>query len=207
MQGRGGGRSGGGRPTRTLLPYAMASLHLLGVIGSIRKGSHNRALVRAIGEELPAGVTLSFYDRLGELPVFDPDRKDNPEVVEHFKDAVRAADGLIIATPEYNYSISGLLKNAIDWASRPPPTSPLRGKPVGIVSASTGISGGMRAQYHLRQMLVFTNSPAMNQPEVIIPRAQDRFDADGKLADESTRELLRKFGVALAEWVERFRPA
>jgi chromate reductase len=184
----------------------MSSLRLLGVVGSIRKGSHNRALVRAIAEELPAGITLSFYERLAELPVFDPDQKEAPAIVEDFKEAIRGVDGLVIATPEYNYSISGLLKNAIDWASRPPTTSPLRGKPVGIVSASTGISGGMRAQYHLRQMLVFTNSPAMNQPEVIIPRAQDRFDAEGKLIDESTRELLRRFGAGLASWVERFQP-
>ena len=109
----------------------------------------------------------------------------------------------MIATPEYNYSLPGVLKNAIDWASRPPATSPLRGKPVGIVSAATGISGGMRAHY--RQILVFTDSPAMLQPEVIIPKAQERFDAAGQLTDASTRELLRKYGVALTAWVERLR--
>ncbi len=184
----------------------MTSLRLLGVVGSLRTGSHNRALLRAIGEALPSGASLTIYDRLGQLPVFDPDRKDSPAIVDDFQQAIRGADGLVIATPEYNYSISGLLKNAIDWASRPPPTSPLRGKPVGIVSASTGMSGGMRAQYHLRQILVFTDSPTMHQPEVIIPRAQDRFDAEGRLTDESTRELLRKFGASLVAWVNRFAP-
>ena len=146
----------------------MAQLQLLGIAGSLRKASYNRALIRAIGEELPDGATLSLYDGLAALPVFDPDSKDNPDVVIAFQEAIRAADGLVIATPEYNYSISGLLKNALDWATRPLKTSPMRGKPVGIASASTGISGGMRAQYHLRQILVFTDSPAMLQPEVML---------------------------------------
>ncbi|MCA9674418.1 MAG: NAD(P)H-dependent oxidoreductase [Kofleriaceae bacterium] len=182
----------------------MAQLQLLGIAGSLRKASYNRALIRAIGEELPDGATLSLYDGLAALPVFDPDSKDNPDVVIAFQEAIRAADGLVIATPEYNYSISGLLKNALDWATRPLKTSPMRGKPVGIASASTGISGGMRAQYHLRQILVFTDSPAMLQPEVIIPRAQDRFDADGRLTDDSTRDLLRRYAGSLTAWVGRF---
>ena len=136
-------------------------MRLLALVGSLRRASHNRALVRAIAEELPAGVTLEIYERLGEIVTFDPDHVGEPEVVTHLKDAIRAADGLVFATPEYNYSISGVLKNAIDWSTRPLATSPLRGKPCGIVSASTGISGGMRAQNHLRQILVFTNTPAI----------------------------------------------
>jgi chromate reductase len=180
-------------------------LRLLGVAGSLRKASLNRALLRAIGETLPAGLTLDIFDGLAAIPTFDPDMTGEPEPVTAWKQAIAAADALVIATPEYNYSIPGVLKNAIDWASRPPPTSPLRGKPVGIVSAATGISGGMRAQYHLRQVLVFTNTPAMLQPEVIIPRAQERFDAAGTLTDASTRQLLATFGAALAVWIERFR--
>ncbi len=180
-------------------------LRLLGLAGSLRKASLNRALLRALGESLPEGVTLEIFNGLAALPTFDPDITDDPEAVTAWKDAIAASDALIIATPEYNYSIPGVLKNAIDWASRPPPKSPLRGKPMGIVSAASGISGGMRAQYHLRQVLVFTNSPAMLQPEVIIPRAQERFDAEGRLTDASTRELLAKFGVALVEWIGRFR--
>ncbi len=182
----------------------MATLRLLGIAGSLRKGSLNRALLHAIGDELPAGVAMDVHDRLGEIPVFDPDAAIAPEPVTAFKQAIAAADGLVIVTPEYNYSIPGFLKNAIDWATRPAPTSPLRGKPIGIASAAQGMSGGMRAQYHLRQILVFTNSPVMVQPEVIIPRAQDRFDAAGRLHDESTRLLLRGFGAELAIWVGRF---
>ena len=181
------------------------TLRLLGVAGSLRKASLNRALLRAIAEVLPDTATLDLFEGLGALPTFDPDVAGEPEPVVRWKAALAAADGVVIATPEYNYSIPGVLKNAIDWASRPPPTSPLRNKPMGIVSAATGISGGMRAQYHLRQILVFTNSPAMLQPEVIIPRAHERFDADGRLVDVSTRELLSKFGAGLVDWVGRFR--
>jgi chromate reductase len=115
------------------------------------------------------------------------------------------ADGLVIATPEYNYSVPGVLKNAIDWASRPPPTSPLRGKPVGLVSAAAGMSGGMRAQYHLRQILVFTDSPVMMQPEVFVARPHERF-VDGVLTDAATQEHLTRYGAALVAWIERFRP-
>jgi chromate reductase len=181
------------------------TLKLAGVAGSLRKGSLNRALLRAVAETLPPTATMEIFDGLAAIPTFDPDSHDEPPSVVAWKDAIANADALVIATPEYNYSIPGVLKNAIDWASRPPPKSPLRGKPVGIISAATGISGGMRAQLHLRQILVFTNSPAMLQPEVIIPRAQERFDATGTLTDASTRELLGRFGVALVEWVARFR--
>jgi chromate reductase len=181
------------------------SIRLLGVAGSLRKASLNRALLRALAEVLPEGTTMDIFDGLGALPTFDPDGPAEPPAVTAWKQDIAAADALVIATPEYNYSIPGVLKNAIDLASRPPATSPLRGKPMGIVSAATGISGGMRAQYHLRQILVFTNSPAMLQPEVIIPRAQERFDADGALTDASTRELLAKFAAALVTWIERFK--
>lgn len=187
------------------LQSAVMTLRVLGVAGSLRKASYNRALLRAVGEALPPTATMEIFDGLAALPTFDPDSKAEPPPVVAWKQALAQADAVVIATPEYNYSIPGVLKNAIDWASRPPPTSPLRGKPMGIVSAATGISGGMRAQYHLRQILVFTNSPAMLQPEVIIPRAQERFDAEGRLTDDSTRELLARFGAALVEWVARFR--
>ena len=182
------------------------SVRLVGIAGSVRKASLNRALLRALAEELPDGTTLELFDGLAALPTFDPDITAEPPSVRALKDAIAGGDGLVIATPEYNYSLPGVLKNAIDWASRPPALSPLRGRPLGIVSAASGISGGMRAQYHLRQILVFTDSPAMLQPEVIIPRAHERFDADGRLIDDSTRELLRRYAVALTAWVERLRP-
>ena len=111
----------------------------------------------------------------------------------------------MFAVPEYNYSIPGGLKNALDWISRPPASSPLRGKPVGLVGAAAGLSGTIRAQTHMRQMLVFSDTPCLNQPEVVIPRAQDRFDATGKLTDESTRILLARFAVAMIGLVARYR--
>jgi chromate reductase len=189
-----------GRPPRYI---AAMGVRLLGIAGSLRRASLNRALLRALTGELPAGSSLELFEGLGTLPFFDPDDKTEPAPVVELKRAMAAADGLVIATPEYNYSLPGVLKNAIDWASRPPALSPLRGRPVGIVSAASGISGGMRAQYHLRQILVFTDSPAMLQPEVIIPKAHERFDAEGRLVDVSTRELLRRYGAALVAWVER----
>jgi chromate reductase len=179
-------------------------MQLLGLAGSIRTGSHNRALLRAVGERLPAGATLTIFERLAELPTFDPDTKLDPEPVAAWNGAGRGRRP-VIATPEYNYSVPGVLKNAIDWASRPPPTSPLRGKPVGLVSAAAGMSGGMRAQYHLRQILVYTDSPALMQPEVFVARPQDRF-VDGVLTDAATKEHLTRFGAALVAWIERFRP-
>jgi chromate reductase len=180
----------------------MPPLRLLGLVGSLRRGSLNRSLLTAIGEHLPDDVTLEPYDRLAELPIFDPHADALPDAAIALRDAIVSVHGLVIVTPEYNYSIPGFLKNAIDWVSKPP--SPLSGKPCGIASAATGISGGMRAQYHLRQILVFTNTPVMAQPEVIIPRAHDRFAPDGTLLDASTRDLLRRFGTELAIWVRRF---
>ena len=176
---------------------------LLGICGSLRKASTNRALLRAVGETLPEGTTFSIYDGL-DLPIFNSDLPE-PAAVIALKAAIIAADGVVIAVPEYNYSIPGGLKNALDWVSRPPATSPLRGKPVGLVGAASGMSGTIRAQTHLRQMLVFSDTPCLNQPEVLIPRAQERFDAHGNLTDSSTRELLARFGTAMVAFVDRYR--
>lgn len=182
------------------------AISLLGICGSLRKGSLNRALLDAVGEELPAGAALTTWDSL-DLPIFNSDVSD-PTAVTELKRAVAAADGVVFAVPEYNYSIPGGLKNALDWLSRPPAQSPLRGKPCGLVGAASGMSGTIRAQAHMRQILLFSDSPCLAQPEVLIPRAQDRFDATGRLADESTRALLARFGAALVGFVQRFpRPA
>lgn len=183
----------------------MGGVRLLGICGSLRKASHNRALLDAVGAALPDGAALTIYDGLGELPIFNSDL-DDPSPVVQLKAAIGGADGVVFAVPEYNYSIPGGLKNALDWISRPPASSPLRGKPVGLVGAATGMSGTIRAQTHLRQMLVFSDSPCLNQPEVLIPRAHERFAPDGKLVDESTRQLLVRFGVAMVAFVDRFRP-
>ena len=148
--------------------FAMVSL--LAICGSLRKASVNRALLRTVGELLPAGVRFQIYDGLEHLPLFNNDHHD-PAAVIALKDAIAAADGIVFGVPEYNYSIPGGLKNALDWVSRPPATSPIRGKPVGMVGAASGMSGTIRAQTHLRQMLVYSDCPTLNQPEVCIPRA------------------------------------
>lgn len=174
---------------------------LLGVCGSQRKGSLNRALLAVVAETLPAGATLSIWDSL-DFPIFSSDIVE-PAPVTAFKDALRTADGVVFAVPEYNYSIPGGLKNALDWTSSPPRLSPLRGKPVALVGAASGMSGTIRAQAHMRQILVFSDTPCLNQPEILIPRAQDRFDSEGRLTDESTRTLLAKFGEAFVAFVGR----
>jgi chromate reductase, NAD(P)H dehydrogenase (quinone) len=179
----------------------MTGVSLLGICGSTRKASLNAALLRTVGEQLPEGVTLKLYDDLDQLPIFNSDLAEPPTVLA-LKSAIAAADGVIIAVPEYNYSIPGGLKNALDWVSRPPATSPMRGKPIGLVGAATGMSGTIRAQNHLRQMLVYSDSPCMNQPEVLIPRAHERF-VDGQLTDTSTRELIARFTTAFVAWVRR----
>jgi chromate reductase len=150
-----------------------------------------------------AGASMTLYDSV-ELPIFNSDLEDPPGMVQ-LKAAITEADGLVFSVPEYNYSIPGGLKNALDWVSRPPTSSPLRGKPVGMVGAASGMSGTIRAQAHLRQMMLYSDSPCLGQPEVLIPRAKERFDAGGRLTDESTRVLLEQFGVAMAEFVRRWR--
>jgi chromate reductase, NAD(P)H dehydrogenase (quinone) len=181
---------------------SMSSMTLLGVCGSLRKKSLNRALLLALAEVLPADVKLMMFEELADIPAFNSDLEEEPAAVSALKAAIRETQGLVIATPEYNYSVPGVLKNALDWASRPAP-SPLRGKPVGMIGCSLGMSGSMRAQYHLRQILVYSDSPTLNQPEVLIPRARELFDSAGRLTDESTRELMRKFAVAMVAHTSR----
>lgn len=176
---------------------------LLGICGSLRKASLNRALLEAVGETLPAGSTLTVWESL-DLPIFNSDLGE-PQVVAELKTAVRGADGVVFAVPEYNYSIPGGLKNALDWLSSPPKQSPLRGKPVALCGAASGMSGTIRAQNHMRQMMVFSDSPVLNQPEVLIARAQDRFDVEGRLSDDSTRTLLERFGAAFIDFVALHR--
>lgn len=178
------------------------AITLLGICGSLRKASLNRALLTAVGETLPAGATLRQWDSL-DLPIFNSDVGE-PDSVLALKRAIAESDGVVFAVPEYNYSIPGGLKNALDWVSRPPPQSPMRGKPCALVGAASGMSGTIRAQTHMRQMLVFSDSPCLSQPEILIPRAQERFDAAGVLTDDSTRALLARFGEALVSFVGRY---
>jgi chromate reductase, NAD(P)H dehydrogenase (quinone) len=180
------------------------TIKLVGICGSLRKASLNRALLVELAAVMPDGSQLSIDDGLAEFPLFNSDIREDPAAVTTTKSVLADAHGIVIACPEYNYSVTGALKNGLDWLSRPPATSPMRGKPVGIVGGAAGMSGSMRAQAHLRQMLVFSDSPVLNQPEVLIPRQFERFDANGKLTDESTRELLRKFAVAMVAHTLRY---
>ncbi len=181
------------------------SLHVLGISGSLRKGSYNTAALRAAAELAPPRMTIEIFD-LSSIPLFNADLwiAGFPEPVQHFRDRIAAADALLIATPEYNYSVPGVLKNAIDWASRSP-DPPLSGKPLAIMGATTGNWGTVRAQLHLRQVCVFTNMLPLNQPEVLIARAQEKFDVSGHLTDELTRDFIRKLLEALADWTLRLR--
>jgi chromate reductase len=180
---------------------AETPFRILGIAGSLRAGSYNLALLRAAVEVLPAGASLDIVT-LHDIPLYNADVQagGDPAAVEALKRRVAGADAVLIATPEYNYSIPGVLKNALDWVSRPPKTSPLRKKPVGIVGASGGESGTMRSQLALRQVFVFLDGYVMVQPELRVPNAGQRFDAEGRLVDEELRERLRAFVAALVEW-------
>jgi chromate reductase len=163
-------------------------MKLLGIAGSLRKSSFNRGLLRAARELLPADVELAEFDIRG-VPFYDGDVEaaGDPEPVVALKDAIREADALLIATPEYNRGIPGGLKNAIDWASRPPLGSPLAGKPVALLGASTGRGGTALAQQQLRQALEFPRAFVLDEPQVLVPEAYLRFDQHGELVDETTR--------------------
>ncbi|HYZ51403.1 MAG TPA: NAD(P)H-dependent oxidoreductase [Nitrososphaeraceae archaeon] len=175
-------------------------LTVLGFAGSLRTGSYNKALLRAAVALVPHDMTLEIFDLEG-IPPFNQDTEHNmPAKVKDFKTKIKNADAILIATPEYNYSVPGVLKNAIDWASRPYGDNPFDGKPVAIMSASIGMLGGARAQYHLRQIFVFLNMYPINRPEVIVPFAQDKFDANGNLLDNDTKRFLGQLLQNLAKW-------
>ena len=182
------------------------TFHILGIAGSLRKLSYNRGLLRAAQKLALEGVRIDAYEGLGEIPPYNEDVRlqGEPEPVRDLKERIRAADALLIATPEYNYGVPGVLKNAIDWVSRPPTESPLRYKPVAIMGASGGNFGTVRAQLALRQTLLFTESYALLKPEVLAFRAQERFDEQSNLTDETTRELVRSLVVELVGWAKRF---
>ncbi len=186
-----------------------SELRVLGICGSLRKASINRGLLRAAQELAPEGMQITLFDRLHEIPSYNADidtPATEPPSVAALRAAIRDASGLLISSPEYNYSVPGVLKNAIDWASRPP-SQPFAGKPLAIMGASGGMGGTMRAQYHLRQVAVFLDMHLLNKPEVFVRSAQKLFDADGKLTDEATQKLLAEQLAALATWTKRLRTA
>jgi chromate reductase, NAD(P)H dehydrogenase (quinone) len=183
-----------------------APLRVLGVAGSLRKASYNRALLRAAVEAAPAGMTLEVFDLI-EVPLYNADveAQGDPAPVAAFKQAIRDADAVLMVTPEYNHGVPGVMKNAVDWASRPPRAAALDRKAVGIIGASPGATGSARGQSQLRQAFEFTNSYCMPQPEVLVFRAHEKFDADGRLTDEPTRKFLGAYLEAFAAWAMRFR--
>jgi chromate reductase len=178
-------------------------IRILGIAGSLRRESYNRAALRAATALVPEGATLEIFELEG-IPVFNQDEDQNPPSrVAELKQRIREADAILFVTPEYNYSVPGVLKNAIDWASRPYGDSAWDGKPAAIMGASVGITGTARAQYHLRQMLVYLNMFPINQPEVMIGNAASRFDQGGNLTDEATKNFIRQLLQNLVEWTRR----
>jgi chromate reductase len=181
------------------------ALEFVGLLGSLRKGSYNAMLMRAASELLPPDVTLAVAP-IGDLPPYDADVDAGgaPAPVQRLKAQLRAADAIVIASPEYNYSLPGFLKNAIDWASRKPDPA-LDGKPGLIMGASPGAFGTVRMQHHLRQICVAVNVKLLIRPEIAVAKAQERFDADGRLVDASMRELVRSGLAALSTWTLQLR--
>jgi chromate reductase len=177
-----------------------AEISVLGICGSLRRGSYNMAALRTAIELQPPGMTITIAD-IGTFPLYNEDVRAQgfPPPVETFRRQIKKADALLFATPEYNYSMSGVLKNAIDWASRPP-DQPFAGKPAAIIGASAGMGGTARAQYDLRRSCVFLDMHPLNKPEVFIGQAHTKFDAEGGFADEAGRGFIRDLMVALAEW-------
>lgn len=182
-----------------------ARLRVCGIAGSLREGSYNRRLLRACAEEAPEGMQIVPFERVGDLPLYNQDVEEEglPGPVRALHAAIRGADALLIATPEYNFGVPGVLKNLIDWASRPPRDSALAGKPAAIVGATPGRMGTARAQLQLRQSFVFTRTPAVLQPEVLVASAHEKFDEDGRLTDDVARGLIRELLGNLAEWTRR----
>jgi chromate reductase len=183
------------------------AVRVAGIAGSLREGSLNKGLLRAAVELAPAAMEIRIYPRLGDIPPYNDDvfQKGDPEAVADLKAFIGAADALLIATPEYNYGVPGVLKNAIDWASRPAGKSALNRKPAAIMGCSPGLGGTIRAQHALRQSFVFTDTYVMCQPEIKIPSAAPLFDASAKLVDENSRQYVQKFLEAFAHWIARFK--
>jgi chromate reductase, NAD(P)H dehydrogenase (quinone) len=178
-------------------------VRILGIAGSLRSGSYNRGALRAASELVPDGATIEIFDLEG-IPGFNQDdERDPPEKVAELKRKIREADAILFVTPEYNYSVPGVLKNAIDWASRPYGDSAWNGKPAAIMGASIGGIATARAQYHLRQMMVFLNMFPINQPEVMIGNAGEKFDDQGNLTDETTKDFIRRLLQSLVDWTKR----
>ena len=186
-------------------------VRILGFAGSLRRASYNRGLIRTGAELAPGGISVEIFD-LGDIPLYNQEIEDDgdPASVVAFKDAIAGADALLVATPEYNHGIPGVLKNALDWASRPRATSPLRDKPVAVMGASPGRGATARAQAQLRDAFVFTGACVMPLPELLVGSAGAHFDGDGNVTDPDLRASLVELVEALHRWTLRLdlaRPA
>jgi len=181
----------------------MASIKVLGISGSLRAKSYNRSALQAAAALMPADMQLTIAD-YGDVPLFNQDVQNQgiPEPVTRLAAAIGSADAVVIASPEYNFSVSGVLKNAIDWLSRVP-APPFKDKPVAILSATMGPLGGGRHQYELRKILGSQDALVLVKPEVFINGAHTKFDAEGQLTDEATRKILSDQMVALQRWIAR----
>jgi chromate reductase len=178
-------------------------MRVLGISGSLRRDSYNSMLLRAAAELLPPGAELEVFDGLKEIPAYDADDdvQPAPAAVQRLRDAIADVDAVLIATPEYNASVPGALKNALDWVSRPLATNPLRGKPAAVVGTSTGMFGAVWAQAELRKVLQTIGARVLDH-ELPVPEAEERFEPDGRLADDELRELYAEILTALGEAVE-----
>lgn len=180
-------------------------IRIFGFAGSLRKGSYNKSLLSVALEMVPKEATLEIFD-LDGIPPFNQDLENQPsEKVKEFKAKIRAADAILMATPEYNYSIPGVLKNAVDWASRPYGDNAFDNKPVALMGASIGMLGTARAQYHLRQSFVFLNMHPLNQPEVMVSFANEKIDQDGKIKDEKTKKKIGELLESLVAWTKKLK--
>ena len=180
---------------------------ILAIAGSLRQGSYNRGLLRAAEELAPEWVEVQFFD-IGTLPFFNEDLEaaGDPEAVRRFKEAIRNANAMLIATPEYNGAVPGVLANAIDWASRPTGRSVLHNKPVAVMGAVLGRSGSVNAQAALRGVLSRVGAVVIPDPQVLVPRASRLFDEQVNLRDEDTRQEIRQLVEAMAHWCRRVQP-
>lgn len=181
-------------------------MNILAFAGSLRKQSFNKSLLRAAKEIAPEEMNLEIFDLEG-IPLFNADleAEGDPDSVTRFKEAIRGADGILVASPEYNHGMTGVTKNAIDWASRPAKDAPIAGKPVGVLGASPGATGTARSQDQLRQSLKSVKAHCMASPEILLFRAREKFDQEGNLTDDSTRKFLEKYVQAFADWVRKFQ--
>ena len=173
------------------------------VVGSLRKDSLNRKMATALAAMAPPSLSLEIVE-IGQLPLYNQDDDANPPAASvAFKEKIASADAVLFVTPEYNRGVPGVLKNAIDIASRPYGQSAWNGKPAGVISLSPGAIGGFGANHHLRQSLVFLNMPTLQQPEAYIGGAADLFDDSGAIKKPETKQFVDKFLAAFADWVER----